>query len=124
MSRALPRSDLTGPGLHSTFLLALKNRGLPAPDRERRFALPRKWAFDYCWPDEMVALEVEGGVWTGGRHTRGKGFINDMEKYSEAAIRGWCVLRCTPQSLLTSEMLDMIERAFKRFDSHSSTTPP
>lgn len=54
---------------------------------------------DYAWPDALVALEVEGGVWTGGRHTRGAGFLADMEKYNEAARLGWRVLRCTPSTL-------------------------
>jgi hypothetical protein len=36
--------------------------------------------------------EVEGGVWTCGRHVRGRGYEGDCEKYSEAALRGWCVL--------------------------------
>jgi hypothetical protein len=47
----------------------------------------------------MIALEVEGGVWTRGRHTRGKGFLGDMEKYNAAALGGWCVLRVTPDRL-------------------------
>jgi hypothetical protein len=70
--------------------------GLPKPEREVRFSPPRRWRFDYAWPEYKVALEIEGGAWTKGRHTRGAGFIKDMEKYSEAAIMGWCVLRLTP----------------------------
>lgn len=70
--------------------------GLPKPEKEFRFAPPRQWKFDFAWPDYKVALEIEGGAWTRGRHTRGAGYIRDMEKYSEAAILGWCVLRLTP----------------------------
>lgn len=66
--------------------------GLPYV-KELRFAPPRRWAFDYAWPALMVALEIEGGVYSGGRHTRGRGFVADCEKYNSAALRGWVVLR-------------------------------
>ncbi len=74
---------------------------LPAPTPEYRFAPPRRWRFDYAWPHHKVALEVEGGVFSGGRHTRGAGFLNDMEKYNAATLAGWKVLRVTPKELLT-----------------------
>lgn len=75
--------------------------GLPKPVAELAFAkgLGRRWRFDWAWVEWKVALEVEGGVWRGGRHTRGKGYIADMAKYSEAAILGWLVLRLTPTDL-------------------------
>lgn len=75
--------------------------GIPAPVTEHRFHPTRKWRFDYAWVEQKVALEVEGAVWTGGRHTRGSGYVKDLEKYSEAAILGWCVIRVTPKELTT-----------------------
>lgn len=93
------------------FALLCKHHGLPAPEPEFRFASPRRWRFDLCWPAQGVALEVEGGVWTGGRHTRGSGFVKDMTKYNEAALRGWKVLRATPSQLCTEETIAMLKRA-------------
>ena len=87
--------------------------GLPEPVPEFRFAPPRKWRFDYAWPPEKVALEIEGGVWTQGRHTRGSGYIKDIEKYSEAAVRGWKVIRVTPDTLLT-DGLALVTAALER----------
>jgi hypothetical protein len=75
--------------------------GLPAPETERRFHPTRLWRFDYAWPEQKVALEVEGGIWSKGRHTRGRGYIGDMEKYNEAALHGWLVLRVAPQQLMS-----------------------
>jgi hypothetical protein len=60
---------------------------------EHKFHPSRKWRFDFAFPEVMIALEIEGGVWTKGRHTRGTGFINDIGKYNEATMMGWRVLR-------------------------------
>jgi len=86
---------------------------VPLPAYEYRFASPRRWRFDYAWPKYLVALEVEGGVWIRGRHTRGSGFLKDMEKYNAAASRGWLVLRTTPKELWSEETLDLIRAAIK-----------
>ena len=81
------------------------------PLPEFRFHPTRKWRFDYAWPLAMLALEVDGGVWTQGRHTRGAGAIADMEKLSEAAILGWRVLYAVPDDLNNGLALDRVMRA-------------
>lgn len=93
------------------FVALVKREGLAAPVQEYQFAKPRRWRMDYAWPAHRVALEVEGGVWTGGRHTRAIGFLRDMEKYNEAALRGWKVLRTTPSELLSEETIALLVRA-------------
>lgn len=72
---------------------------VPSPYCEYQFAHPRRWRFDFAWPGYRVALEVEGAVWTRGRHTRGSGFLADIEKYNAACMHGWRVLRCTPSTI-------------------------
>ena len=67
--------------------------------REYQFAPPRKWRFDFAWEADKVAVELEGGAWSGGRHTRGAGFEDDCEKYNEATRLGWRVLRFTGSML-------------------------
>lgn len=90
------------------FLALCARAGLPAPVRELRFARGRRWRFDFAWKPERLALEVEGGVWTEGRHTRGSGFLRDMEKYNRAAADGWRLIRCTPDTLLTPATLQLV----------------
>ena len=85
--------------------LICKADRLPMPTPEFKFWETRKWRFDWCWPDHKVALEIEGGVWTRGRHTRGSGFIKDMEKYNAAASLGYRVFRCTPNAIHTVMLL-------------------
>lgn len=92
------------------FRALLKQENIPQPDAEYVFAPPRKWRFDYAWLASRVALEVEGAVWTQGRHTRGSGFLKDMEKYNAAASRGWLVLRCVPSTLYSKENIDTLKR--------------
>ena len=65
------------------------------PEYEYRFHPPRRWRFDFAFPDKKVAIECEGGIFTNGRHTRGKGFAQDCEKYNQASLDGWVLLRFT-----------------------------
>ena len=62
----------------------------------------------------MIAVEIEGGVWIGGRHTRGKGFLRDIEKYNEAAAMGWRVFRCDTSDDMFSQVLKQIEHLLWR----------
>ena len=93
----------------SRFERLLRSVGLPAPVREHRFHPVRRWRFDYAWIEHKVALEVEGGVWTGGRHTRGAGFVGDMEKYNAATVAGWRVVRVVPGKICSSATVGMLE---------------
>ena len=77
------------------FLNQLKAYKMPEPEEEYRFHPVRRWRFDFAWPDQKVAVEIEGGVYNGGRHTRGKGFEGDCIKYNTAQLMGWTVLRFT-----------------------------
>lgn len=79
--------------------------------KEHRFYQPRKWRFDYALPLYKIAVEVEGGVWTGGRHVSPRGFLNDMTKYNTATLLGWRVFRTTPDKLLTNETLLLLKNA-------------
>lgn len=69
--------------------------GFPAPAVEYKFLDSRRFRFDLAWPALKVAFEREGGTWGKGRHTSGKGYRNDCDKYSLAAIEGWAVIRAT-----------------------------
>jgi very-short-patch-repair endonuclease len=69
------------------------------PIAEYPFAKPRKFRFDYAFPEQRVAIELEGGSWSGGRHTRGQGFEDDCTKYNLAVQLNWRVLRYTTSLL-------------------------
>jgi len=75
----------------------VRTAGIPGACLEHRFHPTRKWRFDAAWPALKLAVEVEGGAFVAGRHSRGAAFEADCEKYAEAAILGWTVLRVTPR---------------------------
>lgn len=90
----------------------IRQTGLPSPIREFPFAFPaRKWRFDFAWPDRLIALEVEGGTWVAGAHSRGRHFEADCIKYAEAAIRGWRVLRVTTDMVTDGRAVGLLKRA-------------
>lgn len=69
------------------------------PVRDHRFHPSRKWAFDFAWPDQRVAVEIEGGTLVKGRHTRAVGYEADCEKYNAAVTLGWRVFRYTGRQI-------------------------
>ena len=92
-----------------------KAMGLPAPKLEHPFARyadpPRKFRFDYAWISERIALEVQGGTWINGRHSRGGA---DHEKMNLAQVMGWDVYQCTPQELKKGTIIPTLKRAIIR----------
>jgi very-short-patch-repair endonuclease len=65
----------------------------PYLEREFRFHPTRKWRSDFAHLPSRTLIEIEGGIWVRGRHTSPRGFAADAEKYLEATLAGWRVLR-------------------------------
>lgn len=112
-AHTVPKSGPKQSKLEQKVARQLKSAGLPKPEAEYRFHPVRKWRFDFCWPDYLLALEVEGGVFcpTGSRHTSPVGFHNDCTKYNEAALLGYSVLRVTTQHIQEGVVVDLVQRA-------------
>ena len=100
-------------------LTLLKWVDVSEPVTEHLFHPTRKWRFDLAWPALMLAVEIEGGSWIGGRHSRGGGFESDVVKYNEAALLGWTVLRVTPAMIDDGRALEWIERGVRRCSTGS-----
>ena len=95
----------------------LEQAGIPF-EREYRFAPPRRWRADFmfgpnfAWPVRgRYLVEIDGGSWVAGRHTRGKGFEADLEKLNAAALLGYRVLRFTPAMVDDGRALAVIQQA-------------
>lgn len=102
--------DMSSSGAEQLFLLQVRAEKLPPPETEYRFHDKRRWRLDFAWPDRRLAVEIEGGVYTGGRHVRGDGFEKDAEKYNTAAEMGWTVLRYTPRFVRDGSALEQVKR--------------
>ncbi|HDX8356771.1 TPA: hypothetical protein RQN15_000497 [Aeromonas hydrophila] len=96
--------------LHSKVLAQLV--GFPDPATELVFHPKRRWRLDFAWPTRMIAVEIHGGIHSGGRHTRGKGFVEDRAKMNEAALLGWTVIEATPEHIQSGQLRAWLLAAF------------
>ena len=87
---------------------------IQAPLTEFIFHPTRKWRFDFAWPGKMFAVEVEGGAHSNGRHTRGYGFVADLEKYHYAMDLGWNVYRCGAELIRSGQAVNLIQKIMTR----------
>lgn len=85
--------------------------------KEYRFHPVRKWRFDYAIPKYKIAIEIDGGVWTYGRHNRASGYIKDMEKMNTAASSGWLVLHFTPQEQYRMATFNLIKETIQTIEN-------
>jgi len=104
----LPRQE-TAITSGTTILLYWQSLGGPELQREFRFHMERKWRADFAHVESRTLIEVEGGIYVQGRHNRPQGFAADAEKYLEAALDGWRVLRLT-EFQITVPMTERIIR--------------
>ena len=106
--------------LHSKVLAQLV--GFPDPSTELLFHPKRKWRFDFAWEEQKLALEIHGGIHSGGRHTRGRGFVEDRAKMNEATLLGWTVLEVTPEHIKSGQLRAWLLAAFNQ-DPDQRTKP-
>ena len=98
--------------------------------REYKFHPKRKWRFDFIVyhpriQDDsdlkistrqiiengmLVAIEIEGGIYSQGRHTRGFGFAKDAEKYNHSTALGWKVFRFVPEMIKSGEAIKFLKK--------------
>lgn len=102
----------------------IKALKLPPLIREYRFHPERRWRFDLASPKFLLAIEIDGGTWTYGRHSRGTGIANDCEKYNEALLLNWRILRVTPQMITDGRAIKWYEGMVKLLTASANQIPP
>lgn len=99
--------------LEATFDLHLMGANLPEiPQKEFRFHPERKWRFDYAFPGQKLAVELNGGIY-GGRHVRPQGYQNDREKVNAAILMGWRVLEFTAHHVNSLQAIKLTREALQ-----------
>lgn len=78
----------------------------------------RKWRADfYVWPGPgdrtgiEILVEIQGGTWQQGRHTRGRGYQEDCAKLAEAQLAHYTIFFGTAKHIKSGELLRWVERA-------------
>ena len=79
-------------------------------ERELMLIPKRRFRFDFLLAQFALVIEVEGGTWSGGRHTTGAGFRSDCFKYNSALELGYRVLRYTTDMVTKGEAIAQVER--------------
>ena len=112
--RSLFRDAAPPSRLEKRFELLWRALGGPDLVKEYRFHQARKWRADFAHLPSRTLIEIEGGIWVNGRHNRAAGFAADLEKYLEAALEGWRVVRLGPKELTadhTGRLITLLREA-------------
>lgn len=80
-------------------------------EEEHMFHPTRKWRFDFAWPEEKVAIEIQGGIYSKGRHVRPEGYEEDCHKLNEAQLHGWIELYVTGKQIGDGSAIRYLKRA-------------
>jgi len=108
--------------LEARFALLWRAANGPVLESELVFHPGRRWRADFAHIQSRTLIEIEGGIWIQGRHNRAEGFLADIEKYFEAALTGWTVLRLSERQL-TLESVARIVRFVGAVPSGQPTLP-
>ena len=94
-------------------------RGWPEPVAEFQFAPPRRWRFDWAFhgftvlpyhgAEMNIAIEINGGLFIGGRHVSGAALLKEYEKLRYAARLGYRVLIYTPEQFASGDVFADLE---------------
>ena len=101
--------------LERAFDTYAKSLGLPKAEKQFRFS-ERRYRLDRCYIDEKLGIELDGGVYSGGGHTRGKGYESNREKDNLAIELGWVVLHYTTNQLRSNPagVISQIKRVLSK----------
>lgn len=81
------------------------------PVAEFRFTKARRWRFDFAFPNEKLAVEIDG---SGPGHLSDQGKRKDQEKRNAAVELGWKVLEYPAREVGVAKRLKRIAAQIQR----------
>lgn len=109
------RRPKVAPSVPAWLAVWCQGKGVELPIPEYAFHPTRRWRWDWAWRNLKVAVELDGGIWVGGRHSGGKGQERDNEKHNTAQAMGWVVGRFSPAQVKRGDVLAWLDRVFFGF---------
>jgi len=103
--------------LSAKFALLWKAYKGPELIAEHKFHPTRKWRFDWAMKQGRCAVEIDGGVFIRGRHSRGAGMMKDAEKGRAACDLGWRVWHFTSACVTPAAVKQTVE-SFRLANAH------
>ena len=103
---------MTSP-LEDLFAMQLDAAGLTGYVREYQAIPGRKFRFDFCFREERLLIEINGGTYNGGSHGRGCGISRDYTKANLAVVNNWRVLSFDTKQVKSGEALQVTEQVLK-----------
>jgi very-short-patch-repair endonuclease len=99
--------------LEDAFAFQLDALGLTDYIRQYRAIKGRKFAFDFCFPEAWLLIEINGGTYTVGAHSTGKGIARDYEKSNLAQLQGWRCLSFDGKAVKSGEAVEVVRKALE-----------
>ena len=99
------------------YALQIKQAGLPRPVTEYQAILGRKFRWDFAWPESLILVEIQGGIWSSGKsgHSTGTGINRDCEKGNMANLASFCCLSFTSDMIRNGTALAQTKEALALF---------
>lgn len=64
-----------------------------------------RWAFDFCFPEYKLIVEIDGGIWSRGAHGHPIDLVRNMHKRNDAAHAGFHVIAFSPDEVKKAKRL-------------------
>ena len=97
--------------LEALLALHLRANDFPPWEAEYRFHPKRRWRLDMAWPEQRIAVEVQGGIHMAkGGHNTAAGITRDCEKGNEAIVTGWKVLHVTREQIENGSAINWLRQ--------------
>jgi len=99
--------------LEDTLAFQLDALGLTGYVREYQAIKGRKFRFDFCFTEQRLLIEVNGGTFTKGAHSSGLGIRRDYEKNNLAQLAGWRCLAFDGKAVRSGEAVEVVRKALE-----------